>query len=231
MISLKSKKILILAIAIILFFAGIKIFIYDNPKALYVIAEGLDEPSTSFYWDVERIYSLSRNKSEIYRILNELKTGKNEYLHELYIRTIGIVGGERDLANFVLVKIYSTYQNDNNKSSVVCATIDSMGFIANESTVSILKRLVENFENHRMIVAKYPVVRALYLSTGDISMVRDKSSMDFIATEELKMIRKALVNSKGRFRTDEEILILVNLNRPERFKSIQGTSMNSGGLT
>ena len=218
MIRIKSKKILVIVLTIILLFAGVKIFIYDNPKSLYVIAEGLDEPSSSFYWVAERIYSLSRNKSEIDRVLSELETGENEYLHGLYIRTIGIVGGDSDLANFVLVKIYSMYQDDDNKSSVVSATIDSMGFIANESTVSILKRLVENFENHRMVVAKYPVARALYLSTGDIRIVREKSSMDFIETEELGIARKVLVRSKGRFRTDEEMLILANLNRPERFK-------------
>lgn len=218
MININSKKILVFPIAIILLFAGAKIFVYDNPKALYIIAEGLDEPSSSFYWVVERIYYLSKNKSEIDRILNELESGKNEYLHGLYIRTIGIVGENSDLANFVLVKIYSMNQDDHNKSSVVSATIDSMGFIANEITISILRRLVENFENHHMIIAKYPIARALYLSTGDIRMVREESSMDFIATEELEIIRKVLVRSKGRYRTNEEILVLANLNRPEKFK-------------
>ncbi len=218
MINIKSKKIFVIAIPIILLFAVVKIFIYDNQKALYMIAEGLNEPSSSFYFVVERIYSLSNNKPEIERILNELETGENEYLHGLYVRTIGIVGEDSDLANFVLVKIYSMYQDDDNKSSVVSATVDSMGFIANESTVSILKRLVENFENHRMVVEKYPVARALYLSTGDIRMVREKSSTEFIATEELEMARRVLVRSNGRFRTEEEMLILANLNRPEKFK-------------
>ena len=218
MINLRSKKILIPIISIILLFVGAKIFIYDNPKALYMIAEGLDEPSSSFYWVVERIYILSNNKSEINRIVNELESGENEYLHGLYIRTIGIVGEKGDFANYVLVKIYSKYQDNDQKKSVVSAVIDSMGFIANKSTVSILERLVENFGNHHMVVAKYPVVRALYLSTGDIHMVREKSSMDFIETDELKTAREVLVRSNGRYRTIDEMLILANLNRPDRFK-------------
>ncbi len=89
MINIKSKKIFVIAIPIILLFAVVKIFIYDNQKALYMIAEGLNEPSSSFYFVVERIYSLSNNKPEIERILNELETGENEYLHGLYVRTIG----------------------------------------------------------------------------------------------------------------------------------------------
>jgi len=100
MIIFRSKKALFIIAASILLFAGIKLLVYDNPKSLYIIAEGLDEPSLSFYKVVERIYFLSRKKSEINRILSELESGKNEYLHALYIRTIGIVGGQkRDLYN------------------------------------------------------------------------------------------------------------------------------------
>jgi len=58
----------------------------------------------------------------------------------------------------------------------------------------------------------------LYLSTGNIRMVREKSSMDFIETSELKIARKVLERSKGRYRTIEEMLLLANLNRPEKFK-------------
>jgi len=215
----RSKKALFIITVSILLLAGFKLLIYDNPKALYIIAEGLDEPSLSFYKVVKRIYSLSRNKSEIDRILSELESGKNEYLHTLYIRTIGIVGGEkRDLYNYVIVKTYTKYQSDKNKSSIVCAAIDSLGFIANRSTIKILEELVENYDNYNMIVAKYPVARALYLSTGNIRMVREKSSMDFIETSELKIARKVLERSKGRYRTIEEMLLLANLNRPEKFK-------------
>lgn len=218
MINFKNNKILITLIVTILVTIGTKMFIYDNPKALYVIAEGLDEPSSSYYWVIERIYRLSRNESETKRILNELESGKNEFLHDLYIRTIGIVGENSDFANYVTVKIYTKYQGNDQKMSIVASAIDTMGFIANKSTISILERLVENYDNHNMVVAKYPVVRALYLSTCDIHMVREKSSMEFNKTDELKMAREVITRSKGRYRTFDEMLILSNLNRPDRFK-------------
>ena len=45
-------------ITVIILAIGFKLFICENPKALYVIAEGLDEPSTSYYWVIEKIYSV-----------------------------------------------------------------------------------------------------------------------------------------------------------------------------
>lgn len=197
---------------------GVKIFIYDNPKALYVIAEGLDDPSSMYYHVVERIYMLSANDSEMNRIIEELESGKNEYLHDLYVRTLGIVGETSDLANYVLVKIYTKCQDNDNKKVIVYTVIDSMGFVGNESTISILERLIENYENHNMVVAKFPIVRSLYLSTGDVNRVKEKSSLDFIVTEELKMAREVIARSKGRYRTFNEMLILTNLNRPAKFK-------------
>ena len=197
---------------------GVKIFIYDNPKALYVIAEGLDDPSSMYYHVVERIYIMSANDSEMNRIIEELESGKNEYLHDLYVRTLGIVGETSDLANYVLVKIYTKCQDSDNKKVIVYTVIDSMGFVGNESTISILERLIENYENHNMVVAKYPIVRSLYLSTGDVNRVKEKSSLDFIVTEELKVAREVIAHSKGRYRTFNEMLILANLNRPANFK-------------
>jgi hypothetical protein len=195
------------------------LLVYDNPKVLYIIAEGLDDPSPSFYKVVERIYYLSKNDSEIDRVINDLESGKNEFLHKLYIRTIGIVGGDkRDLYNYVIMKSYIKNQSNKNRSSIVYAAIDSLGFIANTSTTKILERLTENYENHNMVILKYPVARALYLATGDINMVREISSMDFIETSELKIARKVLENSKGRYRTVEEMLLLANLNRPDNYK-------------
>jgi hypothetical protein len=215
----KRLKILIALIFAVASVIGVNTFVYNNPRALYTIAEGLDEPSALFYWITERIYKLSRNDSEITRILSELELRKSEHMHDLYIRTIGIVGGNRNEAiNYTLVKVYSRYQDDEQKKSIVATTVDSMGLIGNESTIAVLERLVANYENHHMVVAKYPVVRALYLSTGDIHRVKDKSSMDFSETAELKMIREVITQSNGRYRTFNEMLILSNLNKPDKFK-------------
>jgi hypothetical protein len=94
-----------------------------------------------------------------------------------------------------------------------------MGFVGNKSTIAILERLLENYENYNMVVAKYPIARSLYLSTGDAYKIKEKSSLDFIVTEKLKMAREVIANSKDRYRTFDEMLILANLNRPDKFKS------------
>jgi len=216
--NLKKKRIFLLIFIVAAIVLGAKVLIYDNPKVLYVVAEGLDEPSSMFYFVTERIYKLSTNKSEMNRIIEELESGKNEYLHDLYVRTLGIVGENSDLANYVLVKIYSKYQDNDKKTAIISTVVDSMGFIGNESTNAILERLLENYENHNMVVAKYPIARSLYLSIGDINRVREKSSLDFIITEELKMAREVLVRSEGRYRAFSEMLILANLNRPDKYK-------------
>lgn len=197
---------------------GAKVFIYDNPKALYVIAEGIDEPSSMYYYVIERIYMLSANESEMNRIIEELESGKNEYLHDLYVRAIGIVGKPINLASYVLVKIYVKYQDNDKQKLIVYTVIDSMGFVGNKSTIAILERLLENYENHNMVVAKYPIARSLYLLTGDAQKIKEKSSLDFMVTEELKMAREVIANSKDRYRTLDEMLILANLNRPDKFK-------------
>ena len=219
MINFKQKKIyILLLIVIIMMIIGAKVFIYDNPKALYIIAEGLDDPSSMYYHVIERIYMLSAHESEMNRIIEELESGENEYLHDLYVRTLGIVGKTSNLANYVLVKIYAKYQDNDKQKLLVYTVIDSMGFVGNKSTIAILERLLENYENHNMVVAKYPIARSLYLSTGDAYKIKEKSSLDFIVTEELKMAREVIANSKDRYRTFDEMLILANLNRPDKFK-------------
>jgi hypothetical protein len=217
-INFKQKKIYIVLLIFIVMIIGTKIFIYDNPKALYVIAEGLDEPSSMYYYVIERIYMLSANESEMNRIIEELESGENEYLHDLYVRTIGAVGKHINRASYVLMKIYVKYQDNKKQKLIVYTVIDSIGFVGNKSTIAILERLLENYENHNMVVAKYPIARSLYLLTGDASKIKEKSSLDFIVTEELKKARQVIANSKDRYRTLDEMLILANLNRPDKFK-------------
>ncbi len=195
-----------------------KIFLYDNTRALYIAAEGFTEPSLLFYKVIERIYDLSANDNEIERILNEIETNRNEHLHYLYVRTIGVIGGKTESANFILSKIFIQHQNSSQNMSLLSSTIHSLGLIGNASTVAILSRLLENYDSHRIALPKYALARALYLSIGNSDTVKQKSGSDFIVTESLKMARQVVAESKSRYRTIEEVNVLSNLNRPDRYK-------------
>lgn len=217
-IKISNGKYILIILAILLLIVMGKVLVYDNTKMLYIIAEGLNEPSYKYYKIMDRIYSLSNNKKEMNRIIEEIEIGRNNYLHNLYVRTIGIVGEPNEYANFVLAKLYAKYQSDGNKKSLVNKTIDSMGFIGNKSTVSIIERLLQNYDKHKMVVAKYPIARALYLSAGKIDEVKEIGDIDLVVTNELKAAREAIVASKGRYRNYNEMICLANLNRPDKYK-------------
>jgi len=217
-IKISNRKYILIIIAIILLIFLGKVFIYDNTKMLYIIAEGLNKPSYKYYKIMDRIYSLSNNKKEMNRIIEEIESGRNNHLHNLYVRTIGIVGEPNGYGDFALAKLYTKYQNDGNKKSLVNKTIDSMGFVGNKSTVSIIERLLENYDKHNMVVAKYPIARALYLSAGNIDKVKEIGGIDLLVTNELKAAREAIVASKGRYRNYNEMMCLANLNRPDKYK-------------
>ena len=218
MLKINRKKLLIIFIVIVIAAFGIKKFIYDNPRALFKVAAGLDEPSSTYYFVMERIYVLCANENQIKSIINDLETDRNNYLHKLYIRTLGIVGEDSNLANYILVEIYSKYQNDKNRRGIIYEAIDSMGFIGNLSAVLVLQRLFENYDNHRMVIEKYPILRSLYLATGKIYKDQKENSLNLIVTEELENARGIIVRSKGRLRTFAEMMVLANLNRPDKFK-------------
>lgn len=214
----RTKKIII--IITILGFFVIFYSILQSSKILFHIAAGLDEPSYLYYIVSEKIYKNSANKDTARKILLMIEKGENKHLHDLYIRTVGIIGEDSAFANHLLIDTYSKYQNDTESKGLIYQIIDSMGFVGNKDTVLILERLLKNYHGYRMIIPRYPVVRALYLTTGKnynyINEAGEKTKL--YLTDELKQSRKVIENSKGRYRTVDEMIILDNLNRPEKFK-------------
>ena len=209
-----QKAILLLIIVIFIISFVFKIVVFDNPDVLFPLAAGLNIPSTLHYIVKERIYKISEKKNIGEQILKYLEEDKNKYLHNLYIQTIGITG--EHYSAVYLIKTYVKYQNDRNNEITVSRIIDSMGLIGNEDVVPLLETLLRNYDRHRMQVTRYAIARALYLLTDKIYDYINSSGEKtrLYLTDELKVARRVTMETKGRTRTFEEMIILDKLYRP-----------------
>jgi len=213
----KKYIIPILLVAVILI---IKFAILDNVFILMSFAKGLDEPSSLFYLTTERIYKLSAKKSVSNKIIEHIEENKDNHIQDLFIRTLGIIGRDDPRAITCIIKNYIKYQDNMNRQNIVLKVIDAMGYISNKNTVSILERLLINYDKHRMVVPRYSIARSLYLSTGkNYEYINESGTKTQLRiTEELSRAREIIVDSKGRFRKFQEMIILDNLNRADHYK-------------
>lgn len=224
----KIKKKWLLLATVVIIIAG-KFAVLDNTNVLFSLAAGLDEPSTLYYLVTERIYRLSERKDLAKKLLKYLEEDKNPHLHDHYIKTLAIIGEDSAAATAYLLKTYVKYQDNAEHLGIVYDVIDSMGFIGNRMTVSVLERLLSNYDRHRIVVPRYVIARALYLTTGKAYAYIDDKGKEtkLYLTDELQKARMVIVASKGRHRTFEEMIVLDNLNRPDahkRLKEATGTS-------
>ena len=211
---MKHKKWLILFVIIIsICFAG-KILILDNTDLLFTIAEGLEQPSKSYYLVMERIYKLSAKERLEEKINKYLEDDKNSHLHDRYIHTLGIIGGQKFPA--ILIKAYVQYQDDPDHILTVPRIIDSMGIVGVEDVVPILEKLLSNYDRHRVRVTRYAIVRALYLATGKAYEYTNSSGgrTKLELTNELEDARRVILESRNRDRTFEEMKSLDKVFRP-----------------
>jgi hypothetical protein len=213
---MKKRKKLILIFALSLSLTGI-IFhfaVMENENALFLIAEGLDKPSKRYYIVTERIYNLSERKKVRDKIREHLERNNNDHLHNLYIQVLGITGDSS--SSGILIKLYSLYQQDMNRRSTVSRIIDAMGQIGDEDFVPFLETLVRDYDKLRVQATKYSILRSLYLITGNRYSYFNSSGRksELEVTEELIDARRVIMNSKGRKRSIQEMLVLEKLYRP-----------------
>jgi hypothetical protein len=190
------------------------ILILNNVGLLFIIAGGLNKPSKSYYFVMERIYKLSKNNEVLEDILHDLNNDKNTHLNNIYIDTLGIIGNPTSAT--VLMKKYVKLQGDPNYADTLSSIIDSLGLIGNNDVVPILERLNKNYEKHRMQITKYSIVRALYLIAGKAYEFTNNSGENakLKITEGLKEARRIILETKGRDRTFKEMRSLDKLYRP-----------------
>jgi len=207
-----------------------KFAILDNVFVLFNFARELDEPSSLFYLTTERIYQLSANEEITDKIIGRLEESKDSHLHGLFIKVLGIVGEDDPRAINSIIKIYVEYQDNMNRQSLVLKAIATMGYISNTNTISILERLLFNYDKHRMVAPIYSIARSLYLSTGNnyeyVDVSGEKTKLHI--TEELLQAREVIVKSRGRYRTFEEMMILENLNRPDGYEKRRRSQVPTG---
>jgi hypothetical protein len=211
----KNKKIIaFVLITLSIFTIGFKVFIFDNLNALFLIAEGFDQPSIWFYVAQERIYKIAERKDIGNVILKYLEDDKNRHLHNLYIKTLGIIGEYYSAA--YLIKAYAKYQNKERYAVTVGYIIASMGMLGNNDVVQLLDTLLKNYDKHKMQVTRYSLARSLYLLTGKrYDYVNSSGENTKIhLTNELKNARKVIEESKGHRRTYDEMIVLDKLYRP-----------------
>ena len=204
-----------LIIFVICTFILIKFFVLDNPKTLCILAEGFDEPSTPFYFVIERIYKLSEKKNISDKLINKLANGDNLYLHDIYIRLLGVLGKKESL--YELEKIYIKYQKDKNYRARLYYVIKSMGLIGNEEIVPLLETINLKYNELQVQVSGANIAAALYLITGSSGYYYDdilNERQKLYLTEELIKAREVIVASKDRKRTFNEMVILDKTFRP-----------------
>jgi hypothetical protein len=211
---LKKNKFIILLILLAILLTVIKLCVWDNPKVLFRIAEGLDEPSSSFYLVLERIYKLSVEGSLAKRIEEHLSKNENAYLYDKYIRVLGVLGRKQSL--YELKNIYNKYQHDQNYYSTLYYVISSMGLVGDNEIAFFLEALLDRYKQLNVQVPGATIAASLYLITGstDYYFVNSSNKLQkIILTKELINARKTIISSKGRSRTYEEMLILDKIFR------------------
>ncbi len=211
------KKSLIVSSCIMSCLAILSVVILGNESSLFFIAAGLDKPSRPYYFITENIYKLGTEKKFEVKLLQQLKTGKNRHLHNLYIHTLGILGYKP--SEQYLLEAYSAYQDDPSDPSHRDTFYDiilSIGLIESAEGVPIFEALLESHEDRKVLASKYGIARSLYLCTGrQYKYVNERGNETRITmTDELLQARRAIVASRGRKRAHKEIIILDRLDRP-----------------
>jgi hypothetical protein len=194
-------------------------FLSINTYILLSIASSLDKPSKSYYWLMERVYKICEKENCGTEILKDIEKGKNDHILNQYIHLLGIIG-EKDAVNNLLM-LYSEYQNNTERKSVLYSIIDGLGALGNKAAVPILDRLLTDYENYHVQVTKYSIARALYLITGKQYTYVDTSGREtkLQLSNELINAQKMIEDSRNRQRTYQEMLIIDKIYRPPDWKT------------
>ncbi len=212
MTTLLKNKLLVFAIAFLFVILAIGGYSLNNVRVLFAVANGLDQPSKSYYLATERIYkTLSQSKCD--EIVQFLSKGNNEHLHDLYIHSLGVTGCVDSSA--YLLDLYVKVQHDRNKRSTCNNIVNSMGLSGNSDYVSFLEVLLKDYEKLSVQPSRYSIARALYLLTGKQYQFESamQSREKFTVTKELAEANNIIASTHTKPRTFEEIVKLDKLFR------------------
>ena len=207
---MSNRKIAIVSVIVIIsVFATTKKMVLDNPVLLCKVAEGFNEPSIPFYFVLDRIYKLSSKKDFGRKLIADLSEDENRYLHELYIRILGVIGESEAL--YSLQQTYIKNQHDENSKVTLYYTIKSMGLMGEIEIVPFLEKLLEKYKELDVLVSGSNIAVALYLITGkdNIYFFNSEGQMQrLVLDENLIKAKRIIATSKGRSRTLKEMIEL-----------------------
>lgn len=210
----QHRNILIISLILIGLLIGLKKVTLDNENFLVSMTQGFDVPSKPYYFLTTRIFSLAETKSIEKTFEKNLETNTKPHLHDSYIYFLGIIG--QNLSIEPIMKKYIEYQDDPNHRGTINQVINHMGNSGNSFYSSVLEVLLKKYKKHNPLASQYQIARSLYLVTGNNQEYVDENNIKYelLITEELKIARNSIANSKGRRRTLEEMLLIDNVTRP-----------------
>lgn len=211
----RSKIVIIITICVLCIFVGKK-FTWDNPKFIFSIAEGFDDPSVPFYILIDQAYKIYSNSDRKEIIANFLDDSKQGHLVDIYIRVAGVIGDSA--SSNELTKLYDKFDNTANKVSLHYI-VTSLGLLGEKSAIPFLEDLLMNQKIVR--VSGSTVAVSLFLITGrnNYQFVNSLGNeQKLILTDDLTRARQVILESKNRKRTYKELIILDNLFRAPHYR-------------
>jgi hypothetical protein len=193
----------------------IKITILDNANRLCILAEGFDEPSRAYYFFIERIYKISEDSNISKDFLGYLSNNENPYLHDSYIRILGVYGERNALTH--LENSLGSLQRAGDNLPITYYTIYSIGLIGDHKAILFLENLLEKSNSvPGLQILGFPTAVSLFILTGNNSYYfanKAGEKQALIVTPRLSEARKVIVESKGRKRTYREMIALDKIFR------------------
>ncbi len=191
-------------------FAGF--VIANNLNSLFLIANGSDQPSKTFYFTITQIFK-KIDKSSCDDIVYRLGEEKYSYLHDLYIYVLGFAGYD-GLKEYMEVAQTQCLEKPGMKSTCI-RIVNAMGVSGDTSYIKTLESFLEKEKNINL-PTKYYVSRSLYLLTGKKYQYSDDgvTLRKFIITDDLKKAHDLVSQPKGDIRTYDNTLALEKLFRP-----------------
>lgn len=187
----------------------IKSAFLDSPALLLRVLDKFEQPSKPFHVVLERMYKLSGKDDFVTEMKFCLMGQGRDTYHGIYLRYIGVVG--QKWASNDIRSAYVKGLKDIDEEGYFMV-ISSMGLTGNASLAPTLEDLLAQSRHDEALTGSgATIASSLYLITGktDYSYHNKNGSERRLAlTPELTNARKVIVESRGRKRTIEEMVVL-----------------------
>lgn len=208
------KKKILIGVIVVLIFTFIKISLFNNVDFLCFLSQATNTNTSSlYYFTIESIYKIAEKKDIAEKLIKYIEENKNQNLHGLYIRVLGVIGGGDQTVN-CLMKTYIKHQHNKEKKSIIYSVISSLGLLGDDKVIPFLELLLNK---NYWPVYNGTIAASLYLLTGkqyEFIWCWDGSRQKLQLTDKLIHAREVILATKGKKRTFEDMLALDKRFRP-----------------